>query len=97
MALARTTNTWAYRGVNVQRRTPLWPFWHEAILALYTCKAMKDGERFSVVVSLAHSCLPNETASINRRVASIEHEWQTEEDVSVASKLISQNGPVITG
>ncbi len=36
MALARTTNTWACRGVNVQWRTPLWPFWHEAILALYT-------------------------------------------------------------
>ncbi len=37
MALARTTNTWACRGVNVQRRAALWPFWHEAILALYTC------------------------------------------------------------
>ncbi len=57
----------------------------------------EDGERFSVVMSLAHSCLPNETASINRRVASIEHEWQTEEDVSLSSKLISQNGPATTG
>ncbi len=54
---------------------------------------MKDGERFSVVVSLAHSCLPNETASINRRVSSIEHEWQAEEDASLTSKLISENGP----
>ncbi len=58
---------------------------------------MKDGERFSVVMSLAHSCLPNETASINSLVASIEHKWQTEEDVSLASKLISQNEPAITG
>ncbi len=28
IALARTTHTWACRGVNVQRRVPLWPFWH---------------------------------------------------------------------
>ena len=55
------------------------------------CRVAGDYERFKVVTTLALKILPEETTALNSIVASMEQQWKTEGDVSLASKLISYN------